>query len=70
MALFPRKVSGHYAMVSRQDNENLFLISTFRRSTSGTRSTAPDQTHLPVGVRANRQLWLAHQETREGWRSS
>jgi predicted GH43/DUF377 family glycosyl hydrolase len=26
MALFPRKVNGHYAMVSRQDNENLFLM--------------------------------------------
>ncbi len=26
MALFPRKVNGHYAMLSRQDNENLFLM--------------------------------------------
>ena len=25
-ALFPRKVNGHYAMLSRQDNENLFLM--------------------------------------------
>ena len=26
MALFPRKVGGRYAMISRQDNENLFLM--------------------------------------------
>ncbi len=26
MALFPRKVGGHYAMLSRQDNENIFLM--------------------------------------------
>jgi predicted GH43/DUF377 family glycosyl hydrolase len=26
MALFPRRVQGHYAMLSRQDNENLFLM--------------------------------------------
>src|SRR5437867_1129453 len=26
MALFPRKVNGHYAMLSRQDNENIYLM--------------------------------------------
>jgi predicted GH43/DUF377 family glycosyl hydrolase len=26
MALFPRKIGGKYAMIARQDNENLFLI--------------------------------------------
>jgi predicted GH43/DUF377 family glycosyl hydrolase len=26
MALFPRKIDGHYAMIARQDNENLYLI--------------------------------------------
>ena len=26
MALFPRKVNGRYAMISRQDNENLYLM--------------------------------------------
>lgn len=26
MALFPRRINGHYAMVGRQDNENLYLI--------------------------------------------
>jgi predicted GH43/DUF377 family glycosyl hydrolase len=25
-ALFPRKINGHYAMLSRQDNENIFLM--------------------------------------------
>ena len=26
MALFPRRISGHYAMIARQDNENLYLL--------------------------------------------
>jgi predicted GH43/DUF377 family glycosyl hydrolase len=26
MALFPRKIGGHYAMLSRQDNENIYLM--------------------------------------------
>jgi len=26
MALFPRKIGGRYAMITRQDNENLYLI--------------------------------------------
>lgn len=26
LALFPRKLGGHYAMISRQDNENLYLM--------------------------------------------
>lgn len=26
MALFPRKINGHYAMLSRQDDENLFVM--------------------------------------------
>ncbi len=26
MALFPRRIDGHYAMISRQDDENLFLM--------------------------------------------
>ena len=26
MALFPRKVHGHYAMISRQDDENMFIM--------------------------------------------
>src|ERR1043166_36780 len=26
MALFPRKIKGHFAMLSRQDNENIFLM--------------------------------------------
>jgi predicted GH43/DUF377 family glycosyl hydrolase len=28
MALFPRKVNGRYTMLSRQDNENLFVVSS------------------------------------------
>ncbi len=26
MAMFPRKIDGHYAMLSRQDNENIYLM--------------------------------------------
>jgi len=26
MAIFPRKIDGHYAMLSRQDNENIYLM--------------------------------------------
>jgi len=26
MALFPRKINGHFAMLSRQDNENIYLM--------------------------------------------
>jgi predicted GH43/DUF377 family glycosyl hydrolase len=26
MALFPRRISGHYAMIARQDNENIYLL--------------------------------------------
>ncbi|MEE4239356.1 MAG: glycoside hydrolase family 130 protein [Anderseniella sp.] len=26
MALFPRRINGHYAMLSRQDNENIYLM--------------------------------------------
>jgi predicted GH43/DUF377 family glycosyl hydrolase len=28
MALFPRKIAGKFAMVGRQDNENLYLLSS------------------------------------------
>ena len=28
MALFPRKIGGRYAMIGRQDNENLYLITS------------------------------------------
>ena len=26
MAIFPRKINGLYAMLSRQDNENIYLM--------------------------------------------
>jgi predicted GH43/DUF377 family glycosyl hydrolase len=28
MALFPRQIAGHYVMLSRQDDENLFLMTS------------------------------------------
>jgi len=28
MALFPRKINGHYAMLSRQDGDSLFLTTS------------------------------------------
>ena len=46
MALFPRKIDGQYAMIGRQDNENLYLIYSDdlyylgrRRSRSSSRSS-------------------------------
>jgi predicted GH43/DUF377 family glycosyl hydrolase len=46
MALFPRRVGGCYAMIGRQDNENLYLIYSddLRRWEGGQRILAP---HFP-----------------------
>lgn len=46
MALFPRRIGGCYAMIGRQDNENLYLIYSddLRRWEGGQRILAP---HFP-----------------------
>ncbi|ABC21727.1 glycoside hydrolase family 130 protein [Rhodospirillum rubrum] len=43
MALFPRKINGRYAMIARQDNENLYLIYSddLRRWEGGTPILGP-----------------------------
>jgi len=41
MALFPRKNGGRYAMIARQDNENLYLIYP-TTSTDGRWSGDPE----------------------------
>lgn len=44
MALFPRRIDGGYAMIGRQDNENLFLLRSddlFHWDDNGTRLAGP-----------------------------
>ena len=58
MALFPRKIGGKYAMIARQDNENLYLIYSRRPVHMGRRSGHPE-TGISLGVRSDRQLRVA-----------
>jgi len=48
MALFPRRINNLYAMLSRQDNENIYLMY----SRTFIFGTAPSLSlnHLPLGV--------------------
>jgi predicted GH43/DUF377 family glycosyl hydrolase len=65
MALFPRKVDGQYLMLSRQDDENLFLL----------RSNSPHYWNDPVLLMRPAQLWESVKlgncgspiETEAGW---
>lgn len=45
MALFPRRVAGRYAMIGRQDNENILFLSS------------PDLNHWSGGARAVAPRW-------------
>ena len=58
MALFPRKIDGKYAMIARQDNENLYLIYSDDLYTwdGGQAILKP---RISLGVRADRQLRIA-----------
>ena len=58
MALFPRKINGKFAMIARQDNENLYLVYSDDLYTwnGGTAILKPA---ISLGVRADRQLRLA-----------
>ena len=59
MALFPRRINGSYAMLSRQDDENLFIMF----SDNPHYWSDPQADHAPrgnLGVREDRQLRLAH----------
>lgn len=65
MALFPRRVNGHYAMISRQDDENLFIMF----------SDNPHFWNAPTMLRRPSQPWEfvkvgncgSPLETRAGW---
>ena len=61
MALFPRKINGHYAMLSRQDNENIYLMFS-DICTSGTPRSSLLKPTYPVGIRPARQLRLADRD--------
>ena len=58
MALFPRKIGGQYAMIARQDNENLYLIySDDLYAWDG--GQANSEAAFSLGVRPDRQLRIA-----------
>ncbi len=58
MALFPRKIDGLYAMISRQDNENLFIMYSDNPAFLG-RNVSAAAADVPVGIRAVGQLRIA-----------
>ena len=47
MALFPRKIDGKYAMIARQDNENLYLIYSDDLLYLGWRPADPEARNFP-----------------------
>ena len=63
MALFPRKIDGKYAMIARQDNENLYLIYSDDLYTwdGGQAILKP---RISLGVRSDRQLRVADRTRR------
>ena len=69
MALFPRKIDGLYAMLSRQDNENIYLMF----SDNVHFWNEPEvllRTGFPVGAGPARQLRVPHRDRRRaGWSS-
>ena len=60
-ALFPRKINGHYAMLSRQDNENIYLMYSDMPHFWYTKELIAKPTYS-VGVRSARQLRLADRD--------
>ena len=58
MALFPRKIGDRYAMLSRQDNENIYLMFSDNVHFWNERSRPP-QTSFPVGTGPDRELRIA-----------
>ena len=53
LALFPRKVNGQYAMLSRQDGENIFLMYSDIAPLLVHKGTHIEA-HVSMGVRAGR----------------
>ena len=57
MSTVPRKIAGRYAMIARQDNENLYLIYSddlYRWDGGGDAEAG-----ISVGIRADRKLWFS-----------
>ena len=72
MGLFPRKINGRYAMIGRQDNENLYLIYSDDLYTWDGGQCVP-AAGVSLGVRSDRQLRLTHRAGRrlavvDAWR--
>ena len=61
MALFPRKINGHYAMLSRQDNENIYLMFSDNVHFWNERASS-SQADVPVGIGPARQLRIADRD--------
>ena len=69
-ALFPRKVGGHYAMLSRQDNENIYIMYSDMLHFWYSKELI-FEAHVPLGIRAVGQLRLASSRPkRAGWCSA
>ena len=59
MALFPRKVNGAYAMISRQDNENIFLMRSDNVHFWNERQLTAEA-GVSLGAGADWELRIAH----------
>ena len=63
MALFPRKINGLYAMLSRQDNENIYLMFSDNVHFWNERQVLL-KPEFPVGTGADWELRIAHRDRR------
>ena len=54
MALFPRKIDGHYAMLGRQDDENIYVMFSDHLHFWHTAKLVL-QADVPVGIRPDRE---------------
>ena len=61
MALFPRKVRGSYAMISRQDNENIHLMYSDNPH-FWHESEIIIRPQVSLGAGANRKLRVSHRD--------
>ena len=61
MALFPRKINGHYAMLSRQDDENILLMFSDNIHFWQTPKAAA-AARAAVGIHQDRQLRFADRD--------
>ncbi len=60
MALFPRKIGGLYAMLSRQDNENIYLM--FSDNVHFWNERRCSSSRLSLGTGPDRELRIAHRD--------